>query len=250
MENIIYNSMNSATRLLEKQAIVSNNLANISTTGFKEKLIYIVINKEDSNAKNISNNIKQYYNLYPGALLYTQRNLDLFVKDDGWLVVKDRNGREAYTKNGHITVNSKNQLVIQNHQVVGNNCKITIPINSHVKILPNGIITAKQQSNNNTVNDVVGQLKLVRLSQKDLIQKENGLFYSIKNIQLKKDLNIIPHNNNIRIQSGMLEESNVNPTKNMIDMISNAREFEMQMKIISMCSQNAEYANQLLNINS
>ncbi|WP_257645499.1 flagellar basal body rod C-terminal domain-containing protein [Buchnera aphidicola] len=48
----------------------------------------------------------------------------------------------------------------------------------------------------------------------------------------------------------MLEESNVNASKNMIEMISNARQFEMQMKMISMCDQNAEYANQLININN
>ncbi|MBZ2279574.1 MAG: flagellar basal body rod C-terminal domain-containing protein, partial [Buchnera aphidicola] len=50
--------------------------------------------------------------------------------------------------------------------------------------------------------------------------------------------------------SGFLEESNVSTTKNMINMISNAREFEMQMKTLSIFDKNSEYANQLLDVNN
>jgi len=77
-----------------------------------------------------------------------------------------------------------------------------------------------------------------------LIQNKNGLFY----INEKSNNQNIPHSENINVQSGMLEESNVNSVKNMIDMISNARQYEMNMKIISVCDQNEEYANQLFNI--
>ncbi|MDE5285705.1 MAG: flagellar basal body rod C-terminal domain-containing protein, partial [Buchnera aphidicola] len=63
----------------------------------------------------------------------------------------------------------------------------------------------------------------------------------------QNNLNI---NNKVKLTSGFLEESNVNANKNMIDMISNAREFEMQMKIISTFDKNEEYANQLLDVNN
>ncbi len=69
-----------------------------------------------------------------------------------------------------------------------------------------------------------------------------------KNI-LNQNLNV-PHDNTVRIQSEVLEASNVNPTKNMVDMISNARQFEMNMKMISMYDQNTERANQLFNVNN
>ena len=58
------------------------------------------------------------------------------------------------------------------------------------------------------------------------------------------------HDNTVRVQSEMLENSNVNPTKNIVDMISNARQFEMNMKMISMYDQNIERANQLFNVNN
>ncbi|BAB13046.1 flagellar basal-body rod protein flgF [Buchnera aphidicola str. APS (Acyrthosiphon pisum)] len=244
--------MIAANQLLEKQSIISNNLANISTTGFKEKFIFAIQNHNVKNLYNSDKKItKEYYNLSPGILRYTGRNLDLFIKDDGWLTVKDTNGQEAYTKNGHLKINSKRKLTIQDNEVIGNNCNIIIPKNIILKILSNGVITSVKNKHKHIVETKIGSLKLVQLPSQDLIQNENGLFYLKKNNEInKKHTNTIKHSKKIRVQSGMLEESNVNASKNMIEMISNARQFEMQMKMISMCDQNAEYANQLININN
>ncbi|QCI22203.1 flagellar basal-body rod protein FlgF [Buchnera aphidicola] len=252
MENSIYNSMIAANQLLNKQNIIANNLANISTTGFKETFNYILQNNSVNNWYNTYNKIeKEYYNLSPGSLNYTARNLDLFVKNDGWLVVKDPNGQEAYTKNGHIKINSKRKLTIQENEVIGNNCNITIPDNMNLKILSNGVIAAIEKKNNEVFEKEIGQLKLVHLSMQNLIQKQNGLFYLNKYHKLFNQYNnIIAHNHNVRIQSGALENSNVNAAKNMIEMISNARQFEAQMRMISTCDKSYEHANQLININN
>lgn len=252
MENSIYNSMLSANQLLEKQTIISNNLANISTTGFKEKFNYILQVPDTQNLYNNYNKvIKEYYNLYPGTLRHTERNLDIFVKDNGWLTVQDINGQEAYTKNGHLKINAKNKLIIQNNEVIGHNGTITIPKNINLRILSDGIIAAIEKKKNKIFQTQLDKLKLVNLPTQNLIQKENGLFYLKINHQLNQDSNNININNqNVHLQSGMLEESNVNPSKNMIEMISNARQFEMQMKMISICDQNSERANQLIDINN
>ncbi|QCI17735.1 flagellar basal-body rod protein FlgF [Buchnera aphidicola (Acyrthosiphon lactucae)] len=251
MENSIYKSMIAANQLLEKQNIIANNLANISTTGFKEKFIFQIQNQNIKNLYNNCNKItKEYHNLSSGILNHTKRNLDLFIKDDGWLTVRDKNGQEAYTKNGHLKINSNRKLTIQDNEVVGNNCNITIPNNINVKILSDGIVTSIKKNKNHITQTKIGALKLVRIPTQDLIQKENGLFYLKKDNQINKYINTVNHSNKIRVQSGMLEESNVNASRNMIEMISNARQFEMQMKMISMCDQNSEYANQLININN
>ncbi len=246
MDNSMYNSMISANHLLEKQAIISNNLANISTTGFKEKFNYMLQKNQNTKDFYSTNNItiKEYYNFSPGTLNYTERNLDLFVKENGWLTVKDSKNQEAYTKNGHLKVNSKGKLTIQDNEIIGNNCNITIPNNIDLKISSHGVITTVEKKNNSIVKTKIGELKLVMLPKQDLIEKENGLFYLKQGNQLNK------HNKNVRVQSRMLESSNVNPSKNMIEMISNARQFEMQMKMISICDKNAEYANQLINVNN
>lgn len=249
MEKAIYESMNAAITLLDKQAVISNNLANISTVGFKESFNLFIKDKNVQNLyKTYNQNVKEYYNSYPGTLIHTQRKLDLVVKDNGWLAIKDINGQEAYTKNGHIKINQEGKLTVQNYEVIGNHGNIKIPNNINLKILSNGIIKKIKKTKDSIIESTIGSLKLVRLPNNNLIQKENGLFYLKKN-NLNQYKNIL-HDSSVRIQSEMLEASNVNPTKNMIDMISNARQFEMNMKIISMCDQNTEYANQLFNINN
>ncbi|WP_422667259.1 flagellar basal-body rod protein FlgF [Buchnera aphidicola] len=250
MENAIYDSMVSANQLLNKQNSIANNLANMSTTGFKENFIYI-IKQYSQNKNNVNHNSnlqeKEYYNTSTGLLDYTNRNLDIFIKDNGWLTVKDKYGKEAYTKNGHIIVNPQGQLTVQNHKIVGyDNNYIKIPKQSDITILSNGEIVNKKNKKNTIVQYNIGRLKLVQLPMSALVKKGNGLYYLNKKIYNENT----HHNNRIQIKSGVLENSNVNPTKNMIDMISNARQFDMQMKMISMYDQNTEYANQILNINS
>ncbi|QCI16583.1 flagellar basal-body rod protein FlgF [Buchnera aphidicola (Aphis craccivora)] len=246
MENAIYQSMQAAIRLLENQNIIANNLANISTNGFKETFNLII---KDENVNNLYKiQTQKYYNFSEGILTNTQRKLDVIVKDSGWLVIKDMNGKEAYTKNGHLKINAHGQLTIQNYKVVTNKGDIKIPNNMNVKILSDGTIKKIEEKENKIFEKKIGSLKLVRFSKNNLIQKNNGLFYLKKNI-LNQNLNV-PHDNTVRIQSEVLEASNVNPTKNMVDMISNARQFEMNMKMISMYDQNTERANQLFNVNN
>ncbi|MCE1680885.1 flagellar biosynthesis protein FlgF, partial [Enterobacter hormaechei] len=50
----------------------------------------------------------------------------------------------------------------------------------------------------------------------------------------------------VKIMSGVLEGSNVNPVESMVNMIANARRFEMQMKVIHSSDENAQRANQIL----
>ena len=53
----------------------------------------------------------------------------------------------------------------------------------------------------------------------------------------------------VRVLSGFLEKSNVSPAESMVALINNARQFEMQMKVISDSSSNEERANTILSLN-
>ncbi|QFQ32166.1 flagellar basal-body rod protein FlgF [Buchnera aphidicola] len=246
MDNTIYQSMKAAVQLLENQNIIANNLANISTNGFKEAFNVFI---QDKNINNVyKTQTKKYYNFSEGVITHTKRKLDLVVKNNGWLVIKDSNGKDAYTKNGHLQINAQGKLTIQNYKVVGNQGDIKIPSHINIKILSNGTIKEIEDKQNSISEKTIGSLKLVRFKKNDLIQKDNGLFYLKKN-KLNENLKVL-HDNTVRVQSEMLENSNVNPTKNIVDMISNARQFEMNMKMISMYDQNIERANQLFNVNN
>ena len=197
MENAINDAMITAIQLLDKQAVISNNLANISTTGFKEQLNYI-INKNHNNTNMLDKEkVKEYYNFSQGILNYTERNLDCVVQNNGWLVVKDSHGQEAYTKNGHIKINKYGKLTIQNHPIVGNNCDISIPNGSNIKISSTGKIILINKTTKDVKDIIIGALKLVRCSDNNLLKRKNGLFYFNKKIKSYKHKNL-NHDNNTK----------------------------------------------------
>jgi flagellar basal-body rod protein FlgF len=256
MEQIIYTSMLAANKILDKQAITANNLANISTVGFKEQLIS-QLSSSVNHSKLLKNKYKilednyPYSNFSSGPLNHTKRDLDLSITGNGWFVIRDYNSKnkEGYTRNGRLQVNSDGKLMINNYLVVGKSGVISLPKNKNIYISASGMINLinsnKEKLNKNTVE----QLKLVNPDPKYLKRGNNGIFY-LNQKGLKKWENTVPNDKKIKLNSGMLEDSNVNINENLINLIANERHFSIEMKIISDCDQNTQRANQLLNINN
>lgn len=256
MDPTIYTSMLTANKILDKQAIIANNLANASTLGFKEQLIYqtssLVNNSQSLKDKQIlSENNYPYSNFSSGPINYTKRDLDLCIKGNGWFVIKDYNAKnkEGYTRNGHFKINTDGQLMINNHLVVGKLGIISLKKNKKISISSSGTINYIDFKKENMKQNVIGKLKLVNPNPKYLERGNGGIFYLNKK-GLKKWENHIPDDKNIELTKGMLEDSNVNLNENLINMISNERHFSIEMKIISTSDENIQRANQLLNINN
>ena len=76
-----------------------------------------------------------------------------------------------------------------------------------------------------------------------MVRGEEGLFHLAE-----PNAQSLAIDNSVKLLSGVLESSNVNPAQTMVVMIANARTFEMQMKVIHSANDNAKRANQLLAI--
>jgi flagellar basal-body rod protein FlgF len=86
----------------------------------------------------------------------------------------------------------------------------------------------------------VGRLKLVNPQMADLVRGDDGLF------RMQAGAAAAPADPGVRLVTGTLEGSNVNPVEAMVDMIANARRFEMQMKTLTTADNNDQQANKLL----
>lgn len=253
MEQIIYTSMLAANKILDKQAVTANNLANISTVGFKEQLISQIsspINRSKllQNKYEIPEGNYPYSNFSSGSINHTTRNLDISIIGNGWFVIRDHNSKnkEGYTRNGHLKINSNGKLMINNYLVLGKSGVISLPKNKNIYISESGMINLKKEKLN---KKTIAQLKLVNPNPKYLKRGNNGIFY-LNEKGLDKWKNTVPNDKKIKLTSGTLEESNVNINENLINLITNERHFSIEMKIISDCDQNIQRANQLLNINN
>ncbi|VFS53997.1 Putative proximal rod protein [Moellerella wisconsensis] len=90
-------------------------------------------------------------------------------------------------------------------------------------------------------------MRLVTANSEDLVRSDQGLF-TLSPAALARGAQI-EDSNKIKLVSGALEGSNVNAAEAMVAMISNARAFEMQMKVINSANENAQRSHQLLSIN-
>ncbi len=240
MDRMIYLSMSGAKATMQRQDTLAHYLANVSTPGFRAELqAFRAVPVQGSGASTRVYALESTpgYDASPGPVMATGRNLDVAVKGDSWLAVQALDGTEAYTRGGSLDVSPEGTLTTRNGlAVLGDGGPIQLPANADVMIGEDGTVSARVGNGRPTP---VGRLKLVT-SEVPLIRGEDGLFRGADG-----DL---PADATARVQDGALEGSNVSSVETMVAMISAARQFEAQMKMMQTAKDDESAAAQLLSM--
>ncbi|OYY50483.1 MAG: flagellar basal-body rod protein FlgF [Methylophilaceae bacterium 17-44-8] len=245
MDRMIYTAMTGAKHILEQQATTAHNLANATSTGFKAQVdsfraVPIIGQGLPTRAFVVDATVGADFN--SGAIEQTGRDLDVAVQGDGWLVVQRPNGSEGYTRNGSLKVNENGVLQTANGlTVMGDGGPISIPPDVTISIGKDGTISSVMNNTMPGPTSVIGRLKLVNPDPANLKRSEEGVFITKNGAQPEADANV-------SVVGGALESSNVNVVDAMVSMISLARQFEMQMKLVQSAENNANKASQLFNM--
>ncbi|HRL20464.1 MAG TPA: flagellar basal-body rod protein FlgF [Alcaligenes sp.] len=248
MDRLIYTAMNGAQRILEQQDVITNNLANLSTSGFREQMAHYrsvpVVSEIGSQTRVATATVTPGSRFQPGAMTETGHALDVAISGEGWFAVRAPDGQEAYTRAGDLSVNVQNQLVTQSGLPVltVDGQPVEVPDRGTVTFSSDGRLTALGAGDNPRDIQMVGQLKLVNPPAAELVRGPDGLFRQANGTPA-------PANPSVRMVSGFIEKSNVNPAEAMVAMIANSRRFESQMKIIQDASAREERANSILSFN-
>ena len=242
MDRMIYLSMSGAKAAMQRQDVLANNLANVSTVGFRAELAaFRAVPVEGSGASTRVYALESTVgaNHQPGAVQATGRNLDVAMKGNAWLAVQGLDGTEAYTRAGALDVNAEGLLVSKSGlTVLGDGGPITVPANSEVNIAGDGTVSAKAA---NGRSSSIGRLKLVTPeSPAALTRGPDGLF------RAESDLSA---DASARVQDGALEGSNVSAVETMVAMIAAGRQFEQQMKLLQTAERQEQVAAKLLSAN-
>jgi flagellar basal-body rod protein FlgF len=241
MDRMIYLSMSGAKATMQRQDTLANNLANVSTPGFRAELQAfraVPVQGSGASTRVYALETTTGYDGSAGAISATGRNLDVAVTGSSWLSVQSLDGTEAYTRGGSFDVSNDGTLVTRSGlPVLGDGGPIQIPPNSVVSIGGDGTVSAKGTDGKLTA---VGRLKIVT-PEAPLTRGVDGLF--------RAPDGDLPADTNARVQDGALEGSNVSPVETMVAMISAARQFEAQMKMLSTAEGNEKAAAQLLSAN-
>jgi flagellar basal-body rod protein FlgF len=243
MDRMIYLSMSGAKATMQRQDVLANNLANVSTVGFRAELQAfraVPVQGDGASTRVYALETTSGHSDESGPLTATGRNLDVAAQGKAWLSVQALDGTEAYTRAGALDVNADGQLVTRGGlAVLGDGGPIQVPPNTTPSIAPDGTISAVASNGKTTP---VGKLKLVT-PDAPLQRGGDGLFRTGDGSELPADANA-------RVQDGALEGSNVSPVETMVAMIAAARQFETQMKMLQNAESDDKTAQQLLSTNA
>lgn len=237
MDDMLYVAMSGAKETLIAQAAATNNLANANTTGFLADLNQFrsmpvfsgghptrVYAMDESPGTRFDN----------GSLQYTGRDLDVAVKDGGWLAVQARDGGEAYSRRGDLKVDQNGLLVTGNNlPVMGNGGPIALPPFEKIDIGADGTVSIRPLGAATDELAVIDRIKLVAPQFDQMEKGEDGLFRLKDGGEAEAD----PAQ---RVVSGSLLSSNVNVVSEMVNMIELSRRFELQVKMMKMAEENGD----------
>jgi flagellar basal-body rod protein FlgF len=240
MDKLIYTAMTGAKYLLSRQDTTAQNLAHASTPGYRAQQDALRSEPVPGGSTRvfavdatIGNDFSQ------GPMLNTGRALDVAVAGRGWIAVQAADGNEAYTRAGSLELDADGLLQTRTGLPVlsDGGGPINVPADVRVTISEDGTVSAIPTSGAQ-VPAILGRIKLVNPADAEMTRGGDGLFRA-KGGEAAAD-------DTVRLQPNTLEGSNVNAVEAMVTMIAVARQFEMQMKMISSADENARQANRLL----
>lgn len=240
---MVYGIYSSAAGLLAnqyRQEVLANNLANVSTAGFKQDLTVIRERQpasrerpadsawSDSSLTGLTGHVlvaPTTTSFEPGAIEVTGNPLDAAIAGDGFFRVR-AGGMDRYTRDGRFTLNSSGTLVTVNGQAEvldegGQPIKVPAGLTGRVRIEANGEVRAGDSS--------FGRVSVVEFDDRSLLRKTGG--------NLLESLGAKATRVEPSLQPGALEASNVDPTRAMVSMIEVTRAYQMNATLLGLADQ-------------
>lgn len=218
----IYTSSAAMRTGIARQDVIANNLANANTTGFKRDRLFVekMITAEAAlNAGNPAATVgSRYVEMTPGAFEPTGNGLDFAIQGNGFFVLSDGTN-EVYTRNGRFERDAEGLLVDPlGRKVMGEGGEIT---------LPPGTVTVDARGNLSVDGAVIDRFRVVGFEDPQTLQKDAGGAFT-KTDQTGAESVV----EDAVVRQGFLETSNVNTVQEMVEMISTARSFDMNARLV------------------
>ncbi|MCC5810660.1 MAG: flagellar basal-body rod protein FlgG [Ectothiorhodospiraceae bacterium] len=239
-----------------RMQVVSNNLANVNTTGFKkdravfEDLIYQTVrqaggqNTQDTQLPtglNLGTGVRVVAtekSHAQGNVMQTDNALDLAIEGKGFFQILQPDGTVAYTRDGSFTVSNNGELVTSSGQLLQPN--INIPPNTReITIGRDGTVTATVPGQAQPVQ--VGNIQLAEFINPAGLQPIGGNLFTETAASGDPQLGVPGLNGLGQVMQGALESSNVNIAEELVNMIETQRAFETNTKAISSTDQMLQF---------
>lgn len=235
MDRLVFSSHSTVTEQATARRQLVNELANVSTTGFKRSYTMAMSSiKADGPGFDTRYNTQAYsidaIDLAPGAIMVTGRPLDIALANKTVMGVQAENGELAFSRRGDLRVTATGVLEDgSGRAIMGEGGVINIPPGFDVRINKDGTVFARDPADPAAEEAFIDQLMLRDASETVLSRREDGLF-AVNGEPPGSDFASGP--NGVEVVTGSLEGSNVNAIYAMTKMIDHARTFEAQIRVI------------------
>lgn len=244
VDKALFLGSNGESASMHQMEIITNNLANVNTTGFRAD--YQAMKQFDSKGKGDDSRTyaasgQTYSDFTPGPIIHTDRDLDVAVSGKGFIAVQSKTGKEGYTRAGDLQISDTGFLTTRSGQyIMGEGGPIQIAQSKKISIGEDGTISSLLPGASESV--IINRIKLTNPDITQLQKGTDGLFYmngGAADAKLDSSVKIIPR---------AIEGSNVNPVETLTTLIELSRQFEMHSDLVKNLSDNADKANEILQL--
>jgi len=241
--------------------VISNNIANMRTTGFKrqraefEDLLYQQITRAGSQTSDqgtmvpagleIGSGVRTVSTprvMSQGNVNITERELDVAIRGEGFFMVEMPDGRTAYTRDGSFERDADGTLVNSSGYPIDPG--ISIPGNATaVAIAPNGMVSAYLDNASSATQ--LGQLQLARFVNKSGLESLGDNLFTETAASGPAQVGVPASDGNGNLLQNYLEMANVNSVTEIADLIAAQRAYEMNARVISGADEMMQATSQL-----
>lgn len=230
----MYTSISAMVNLQNSQTIITNNIANANTTGFKEEKLMskafedVLISNNDkySNGKGHFQELGKLNfgvkmdevatNYEQGSIVETENQTDFAINGKGFFTVRDNEGNVFYTRDGAFNINRDGYLVTSSgYSVLNSNNQSIYVGNSSISV----------DNNNNVIlsSGEIHKFNIVDFEDYNLLKKVGSNLYTGQGAN---------PTNNYRVKNNQIEGSNVDIIQSTADLMANLRAFEANQKVV------------------
>lgn len=245
MDRLIYTAYSGMTGSTVRQRVIASNMANAQTIGFRAEMLTttpMTLKGPSLEARAMTDGKVRGSSMAQGSLIETGKPMDVALTGDTMLSVQAEDGTEAYTRRGDLSISAGG--VLQNgdsRPVIGEGGPITVPLGSKVTISPDGGVNVSNPEAPDQPPQNVGRIKIASTTGTAIDKGLDGLFRVTGG-------GVLPQDEEAKLMVGSLEQSNVDPTRILVEMVEAQRLFDIRTKVVSQAREVDESSSALMRI--
>lgn len=245
MDRLIHTAVSGMSASMVRQRMIASNMANAQTIGFRAEVLEstpMTVHGPSLQVRAMSRTEVRGAHMREGSITQTGRELDIAMSGEAMLAVQAPDGAEGYTRRGDLSISATGLL--QNGDalpVIGQNGPITVPLGSSISISPEGAVLAANPASPDLPPVEIDRIKLASWRGSPMEKDLTGLFRVPNG-------GVLPADENARVMTGALEQSNVEPTEVLVEMVEAQRLFDIRAKLISTARELDEGSASLMRI--